>query len=192
MSYGTGRFERNYLLVYCFPLAFYIRNLNEQDRFNHMKKVAKFLCKNVSEFNSFIFLVIYLCELMSGKKKENTGSLAVFKCGKLGINLPDELRDFFSGKTVALDKSINKESDIFKLLELAVLSFHSTDNFKDTILKAVNFGGDTNTIAAIAGGISGLYYGLDKVNNNWLQCLMRKEDIYKMLHKFVSIIDKEG
>lgn len=45
-------------------------------------------------------------------------------------------------------------------------------------------GGDTDTIAAIAGGFAGLFYGFDSINDNWIQCLARKENIYKLISEF--------
>lgn len=44
-------------------------------------------------------------------------------------------------------------------LESAICSFLTTKSYTDCITKAINLGGDTDTVAAIAGGIAGLYYG---------------------------------
>lgn len=42
-------------------------------------------------------------------------------------------------------------------LEAAVWSLITTESFKDGLLKAVNLGGDTDTIGAIAGGLAALH-----------------------------------
>ena len=39
-------------------------------------------------------------------------------------------------------------------------AFLESENFEDTIRIAVSLGGDSDTIAAIAGGIAGAYYGV--------------------------------
>ena len=39
------------------------------------------------------------------------------------------------------------------------LDFFRTESYRDVGLNAVNLGGDTDTIAALAGGIAGIYYG---------------------------------
>ena len=44
-------------------------------------------------------------------------------------------------------------------LEAALWCFYTTENYKNCVLKAVNLGGDTDTIAAVAGGLAGLFYG---------------------------------
>ncbi|MBQ9060909.1 MAG: ADP-ribosylglycohydrolase family protein [Firmicutes bacterium] len=44
----------------------------------------------------------------------------------------------------------------------ALEAFFEADSFEDTIRNAVSIGGDSDTIAAIAGGIAESYYGLDQ------------------------------
>lgn len=42
----------------------------------------------------------------------------------------------------------------------ALICFLKSDNYEDCIKKAISIGGDTDTIAAIAGGIAEMYYGI--------------------------------
>ena len=44
---------------------------------------------------------------------------------------------------------------VLDTLEAALWCLLSTDNYKDCVLTAVNLGGDTDTIAAVAGGLAG-------------------------------------
>ena len=46
---------------------------------------------------------------------------------------------------------MNLEAVLYCLLE--------TENYRDAVLKAVNLGHDTDTVAAITGGLAGIYYG---------------------------------
>ena len=48
------------------------------------------------------------------------------------------------------------------------------------MLKAVNLGDDTDTVAAIAGGLAGALYGLDAIPIDWLEKLKKKDYIEKM------------
>ncbi len=45
----------------------------------------------------------------------------------------------------------------------AFYCFAKADSFKDTVVMAVRGGGDTDSIAAIAGALAGTYYGLDDI-----------------------------
>ena len=44
-------------------------------------------------------------------------------------------------------------------LEAALWCLYNTDNYRDCVLTAVNLGEDTDTVAAVAGGLAGLMYG---------------------------------
>lgn len=48
------------------------------------------------------------------------------------------------------------------------------DNFENTIIRAVNDGGDADTIAAIAGSIAGYKYGLGEIPYRWIDKLDSK------------------
>jgi ADP-ribosylglycohydrolase len=52
-------------------------------------------------------------------------------------------------------------------------------------LSIINLGHDTDTSAAITGGLAGLYYGVDNIPQEWLDQTARLEDIIElgnMLH----------
>lgn len=53
----------------------------------------------------------------------------------------------------------------------ALTCFILTDNFRDCVIRAANLGGDTDSIAAIAGGLAGVYYGKDAIPAEWLDAL---------------------
>ncbi|MDR1594146.1 MAG: ADP-ribosylglycohydrolase family protein [Prevotellaceae bacterium] len=47
----------------------------------------------------------------------------------------------------------------------------------ECVLKAVNLGSDTDTTAAVAGGLAGLCYGYYNIPDRWISQLARQEDI---------------
>lgn len=65
-------------------------------------------------------------------------------------------------------------------IEAAVWCLLNTDNFRDCLLKAVNLGDDTDTTAAIAGGLAGVFYGYESMPEEWIEKVQRKEWIEKM------------
>ena len=48
---------------------------------------------------------------------------------------------------------------VLDTLDAAVWCFATTSSYRECVLKAVNLGGDTDTTAAVAGGLAGIYYG---------------------------------
>ena len=59
----------------------------------------------------------------------------------------------------------------------------TTANYRDCVLKAVNLGDDTDTIAAIAGGLAGALYGYDAIPSEWLEALKRRDYIEEMCER---------
>jgi len=53
----------------------------------------------------------------------------------------------------------------------AVGAFVLTESFRDAVVLAVNLGGDTDTIGAMAGAIAGAYYGHSSIPRKWLDPL---------------------
>ena len=51
----------------------------------------------------------------------------------------------------------------------------------ECVLKAINLGGDTDTIGALAGGLAGLKYGFDSIPEEWIRDLRRKDLIEENL-----------
>ena len=62
--------------------------------------------------------------------------------------------------------------------------FFNEESYKETVLAAVNLGGDTDTIAAIVGGMAGVYYGINEIPENWIQTTAKKEEILKLVVEF--------
>lgn len=68
-------------------------------------------------------------------------------------------------------------------LEAAVWCVLTTDSYKECVLKAVNLGDDTDTVAAIAGGLAGALYGYDAIPQEWRDALIKREYIEKMCER---------
>ncbi len=53
----------------------------------------------------------------------------------------------------------------------------TTQTYADCVLKAVNLGDDTDTTAAVAGGLAGIVYGMGAIPAEWVRALLGKEVI---------------
>lgn len=63
----------------------------------------------------------------------------------------------------------------FNSVPTAIYSFLRFDNFKDCVVYAVSLGGDTDTIGAMTGAISGAYYGEGTIPKEWVEKLEEGE-----------------
>ena len=71
-------------------------------------------------------------------------------------------------------------------LEAAIWCVLTTKDYKECVLKAVNLGEDTDTVAAIAGGLAGALYGFESIPKEWLTVLKKREYIEKMCESAYS------
>ena len=55
------------------------------------------------------------------------------------------------------------------------------------MLKAVNLGDDTDTVAAIAGGLAGAMYGYDAIYSGWRATLKRREYIEEQCERLCNV-----
>ena len=71
---------------------------------------------------------------------------------------------------------IKSSGYVVDTLETALWCFLTTNNYHDCVLKAVNLGSDTDTVACVAGSIAGLYYG--EIPADWIEAIRNKKLAY--------------
>lgn len=76
---------------------------------------------------------------------------------------------------------IKSTTFVVHTLEASLWCVMSTNNYRDCVLTAVNLGGDTDTIAALAGGLAGLIYGYENIPSEWIDRLRGKDIIERCL-----------
>ncbi len=88
----------------------------------------------------------------------------------------------------ALDEDeVSTRGYVIDTLEAAVWCLLNTDDYKSLALKAVNLGGDTDTVGAIAGGLGGLVYGVESIPAEWLETLKRRDWLEKIADDFAAV-----
>ena len=78
------------------------------------------------------------------------------------------------------EEHIKSGGYVIDSIEAAVWCLLNTDNFRECLLKAVNLGDDTDTTAAIAGGLAGVFYGYESMPEEWLEKMQRRGWIEEM------------
>jgi ADP-ribosylglycohydrolase len=87
-------------------------------------------------------------------------------------------RRIFAADFAALPlEAIKSSGYVVDTLEAALWCLLNTGDYESAVLKAVNLGADTDTVAAVTGGLAGLYYGHESIPQEWLREMARLEDI---------------
>ena len=68
-------------------------------------------------------------------------------------------------------------------LEASLWCILTTESYSECVLKAVNLGDDTDTVAAVAGGLAGALYGCGAIPRAWLDTLIKREYIEEMCER---------
>lgn len=80
-------------------------------------------------------------------------------------------------------EEIKSSGYVVDTLEAAIWCLLNTNNYKDCVLKAVNLGEDTDTVAAVAGGLAGLHYGYESIPNEWLMAIVKRHFVENLCQK---------
>ena len=84
----------------------------------------------------------------------------------------------FKSDFASLDRNeINSSGYVVDTLEAALWCLLTTTDYKSCVLKAVNLGEDTDTVAAVAGGLAGILYGYDNIPQKWKDTLIKRDYI---------------
>ena len=167
------------------PLVFYLQKENDIEViYQKVKEVSSITHAHFrSVFACFIY-VIYCLEILKSKDK--------FEAYKdMQLVLSEFLKDkSFNSVEIGLfdrilkndiskynENEIHSSGYVLHSLEASIWCFLNSNSYEETVLKAVNLGQDTDTTGAIAGGLAGIYYGIENIPQKWIENLVRTNDI---------------
>jgi ADP-ribosyl-[dinitrogen reductase] hydrolase len=191
---GAGENENgNGALMRILPLLFHLRSMTITERFRCIADVASLTHRHIRSTTAcFIYLEIARA-LLDGRSPLEAletvrASLPEYRSAL--TDMPDEewgrfhrifpaLATFYDPDPIEKCEEANISSSgyVVSTLEAALWSLLTTDNYPDAVLRAVNLGSDTDTTAAVCGGLAGLVYGVDGIPELWIEALARVEDI---------------
>lgn len=79
------------------------------------------------------------------------------------------------------EEVIKSSGYVVDTLEAVFWCLLHSNSYRECVLRAVNFGEDTDTVAAIAGGLAGIIYGYEAIPSEWIEALKGKEQIENAL-----------
>ncbi|KEO81576.1 crystallin [Tumebacillus flagellatus] len=198
---GTSESDNgNGSLMRILPLAYFLESVeDEQKRLEIIHQVSAVTHGHLrSQIGCAIYVEMAL-QLLKGlpphlayvNMQENV--LKYYSNG--GQEVADELENYdrvLKGKIFRAPQSTIRSSGyVVHTLEAALWCFLQNLTYKGTVLDAVNLGEDTDTVAAVAGGLAGIYYGLQSIPAEWVEGLARKTDILLLCERFYNAVYQE-
>ena len=86
-------------------------------------------------------------------------------------------------------EEIKSSGYVVDTLEAAIWCLMNTHSYEECVLEAVNLGEDTDTIAAIAGGLAGALYGYDNIPQRWRDTLIKRDYIENLCESAAKTFD---
>ena len=171
-------------LMRILPLAIFTKDLSIDERCEIVKEVSSITHAHNRSVLACIYYIEFALNVLDSENLEeaylNTNFwLKLFlEENEIYKNEFQYFERILSGKLIDLkEDEIKSTGYVMDSLEASIWCLLHTDSYKDCVLKAVNLGHDTDTIACIAGGIAGIYYDVETIPTNWIEQLARVDDI---------------
>jgi len=91
----------------------------------------------------------------------------------------------------APESSILSGGHVVDTLTASLWCLLTTGSYTETVLKAVNLGGDTDTTGIAAGGLAGVHYGLAAVPERWRRAMARANELETLFGTFAGVLSGE-
>ena len=100
---------------------------------------------------------------------------AIWDMARGGVPARQALKAAFGGTryqaALAGQARLDPTGFVVDTLNCALDAVARTSSLEDAIVRAVNLGGDADTVGAVAGGLAGAMYGYDSIPTRWREAL---------------------
>lgn len=197
-----GKMNNDYVfLIKMLPIAYYIffEKLNDclkenycEIIYNYIKDILSNTTANEIDILGCYIFVMFAIEIIQGKLKdlsyEYIKNLDYSFFSREAIKKYDRILK--GNIKEELEENIRTTCYIVDILETVFWCFLNSKDYNETVLKLVNLGGNTDTIAAITGGLLGIHYGIEKINEDWKKNLIKYDYIVKLCDQFYNELYK--
>jgi ADP-ribosyl-[dinitrogen reductase] hydrolase len=196
----SGNFDEscngNGSLMRTIPLLFYIRHFEIEKRYEIIKEVSSITHGYIRCVIACFYYLEFALDLLNGSDKQTAYEQTAKRVYDFitAKKIPQHEIELF---TRLLKQDITKESldnlpsrhYVAETLHAAMYCFMTTNNYQQAVLKAVNLGHDTDTTAAVTGGLAGLYYGFESIPEKWIREIRRSDDIKNLCDRLSKAME---
>ncbi|MDO3411073.1 ADP-ribosylglycohydrolase family protein [Saccharibacillus sp. CPCC 101409] len=174
-------------LMRILPLAFYTYGMPAEERDRLVGEVSSITHRHPRSLLACHIYVETAQRLLDGRSAEQAYREAAAAIPERFAGHA-ELRAYervLGGRLAELKRDeIRSSGYVVDTLEAALWCVLTTDNYRAAALKAVNLGEDTDTTAAVAGGLAGILYGEAGIPREWLAKLAKLEELRELCGRF--------
>ncbi|MBD2039971.1 ADP-ribosylglycohydrolase family protein [Microcoleus sp. FACHB-672] len=186
-------------LMRILPLSFYYKNLSFSELIERVHQVSRIThghCRSQIACGIYTSIAINLLKRLDPKSAYLQGIKNIKSIYTQPVTVREINSHFhrvFSGniETLSIDE-IHSTGYVIHTLEAALWCLLNTSSYAESVLKAVNLGEDTDTTAAVTGGLAGIYYGLENIPKEWVAQIARKDDIVALATRLEAAINSSS
>lgn len=166
------------------PLLFHLSDKPIQERFELTRLVSGITHRHIRSVVACFFYLEFARFLVEGLEKQDAYKKTQVQVSAFlkTIAIPDSELELF-GRLLRGDISqehinaIESSGYVIHTLEASIWCILTAETYQEAILKAVNLGKDTDTTAAVTGGLAGLLYGVEGIPDSWLNKLAKRDEV---------------
>jgi ADP-ribosyl-[dinitrogen reductase] hydrolase len=191
-------------LMRILPLLFFIKDKPLEERFKITQDVSSLTHRHIRSIIGCFYYLEYARQLLLGVEKYEA-----FEQTKNIVNDFLKAQDFIDEREINIyhrlllnpindyeirpiydykESEISSSGYVVHTLEASIWCLLNSNSYAETVLKAVNLGGDTDTTGCVVGGLAGILYGEESIPDIWRTQLVKSEEIRALA---VKMYDKE-
>lgn len=182
---GTNETENgNGSLMRILPLIIFSKDLEIDERFEWTRKVSSLTHGHIRSIMACFYYLEFAKKIMEGiekfkaYKELQTEVLDYFESRNIDVQEIDQFKRLLHEDISLIDEvDIKSSGYVMHTLEASIWCLLTSSNYSEAVLKAVNLGSDTDTTAAVTGGLAVLVYGTNDIPKEWIEVLARREEL---------------
>jgi len=177
----TSEFSNgNGSLMRILPIAFYVQDREPEERDRIVSEVSSITHRHPRSILACQIYVEIALHLLHGDSADQAyrSGIEQISARHRGHTEWGAFTRIWDGGLASLQRDeIRSSGYVVDTLEASLWCMLTTSTYAESVLKAVNLGEDTDTTAAITGGLTGILYGESAIPTEWLSQIVKIDEL---------------
>jgi ADP-ribosylglycohydrolase len=190
---GTDEYSNgNGSLMRILPMAIWFRESPDEELAVYARRASSLTHRHARSQMACALYCLMIKKLLDGASAEEAFEDARKSFGRIYASVPfAQERSHFqfleTGRlSNATEMEINSSGYVMHTLTAGIWCLLTSKSFEETVLKAVNLGGDTDTTGCVAGGLAGACYGAESIPEIWKATVAREQALAALFTQFTE------